>query len=259
MVDISIITATFQREDFLAEAIASVQAIDTLNWEMLIGDDSAEGSAAAVVERFSDSRITYQKNPRPTGGIPALIRNRLASQAKGRILYFLDDDDHLVAESLVAMVHELDKSSAAMAIGDVLPFGKNREALEKERQIWTSAKAFLQTGPSRKKLAMRLLFGMPALVCSSCIIKKSAFLDIGGFDVSIKLCEDVDMYLRAARALDFIYIPRILLKRRYGESSLIFCGSTGDFAESYQRICDNYRQRFGRAEFFLLKLAKTFR
>ncbi len=105
---LSIITPTFRREALLAEAVASVQNIKGIEWEMLIGDDSPEGSAEPFLRSLSDERIRYWKNPQPTGGFPAVIRNRLAEEARGKYLYFLDDDDRVVADSLSAMVAALE-------------------------------------------------------------------------------------------------------------------------------------------------------
>ena len=46
-ISLSIITPTFRREAYLTEAIASVQKIDGLEWEMLIGDVFARSVGGA--------------------------------------------------------------------------------------------------------------------------------------------------------------------------------------------------------------------
>ena len=67
---------------------------------------SPEGSAEPFIGALNDERIRYWKNPEPTGGFPAVIRNRLAEGARGKYLYFLDDDDRISPESLVAIFGE---------------------------------------------------------------------------------------------------------------------------------------------------------
>ncbi len=102
---------------------------------------------------------------------------------------------------------------------------------------------------------MHLLFFNSLLVCSSCVIRKSAFDAIEGFDIGIPLCEDTDMYLKAIRAFGFVYVPVTLLERRCGSASLVQRGGDAQFKESYQMIAANYRARFGAMEFLLIKVA----
>jgi GT2 family glycosyltransferase len=252
---VSIIIPTFRREALLLEAIASVQNVRGIEWEVLIGDDSAEGSAEPYVRALNDERIRYWKNPNPTGGHPAIIRNKLAAEARGKYLYFLDDDDRVVAESLVAMIAALESRGAAVAVGDVRPFGGNQKALEHEERYFARGKAVWAKEKSARVIVTYLLFIQSLLVCSCGIIMRTAFETIGGFDIDIALCEDVEMYLRAIRTFGFVYVPVVLLERRCGAASLINDGSPGQFKDSYRSIHANYRARFGAVEFYTMKLA----
>jgi GT2 family glycosyltransferase len=254
-ITLSIITPTFKREAFLAEAIASIQKIGGIEWEMLIGDDSPEGSAESTVRSFNSERVRYWRNPKPTGGFPAVIRNQLAAEARGKYIYFLDDDDRAVAAALEAMVAALERGSAAVAVADVQPFGDNASALTHEENYFARSRAIWAKETRPRVVAMYLLFVHTLLVCSSCVIRKSAFEAIGGFDTSIALCEDVEMYLRAIRTCGFIYVPAVLLERRCGITSLINGGNAGKFKESYRIIYANYRARFGSMEFFAMRAA----
>src|SRR4051794_387350 len=166
MITLSIITPTFRREALLAEAIASVQKIEGIEWEMLIGDDSPEGSAESTVRAFNDQRIRYWKNPQPTGGLPAVLRNKLAARAAGEYLYFLDDDDRVVPGSLLAMVAALKPGSMGVAVADVRPFGNDPKALKHEEDYFARAKT-VWTGETRARIiATYLLFMNAPLVCS---------------------------------------------------------------------------------------------
>jgi GT2 family glycosyltransferase len=255
MISLSIITPTFRREGLLAEAIASVQEIEGIEWEMLIGDDSSEGSAAPLLRSLADDRIRYWKNPEPTGGFPAVIRNQLAAEARGKYLYFLDDDDRAVAASLRAMVAALELSPAGVAVGDVRPFGDDLMALKHEQRYFAQGRAVWASEKRRHVIVAYLLFIHALLVCSSCVIRKSAFEAIGGFDTRIALCEDIEMYLRAIRSFGFVYVPMVLLERRCGIASLINGRNVAQFKESYQLIYANYRAKFGAMEFFAMKTA----
>jgi len=255
MISLSIITPTFRREAFLMEAIASVQKIRGIEWEMLIGDDSPEGSAEPYVRALNDERIRYWRNPNPTGGFPAVIRNRLAMEADGEYLYFLDDDDRVVAESLPAMVGALESGVAAVAVADVQPFGANQKALEQEENYFAWVRTVWAREKPSRVIVTYLLFFNSLVVCGACIIRRSAFEAIQGFDVRLKLCEDGEMYLRAIRTFGFVYAPVVLVQRRCGVASLINSGTAAQLKDSYRKMHANYRAQFGVVEFFVMKAA----
>jgi glycosyltransferase involved in cell wall biosynthesis len=92
-VDFSVVIPTFRRPKQLEEAIASVLGQTGVAVEIIVVDDSPEGSARAVVEGVADGRVQYLKNPTPTGGSPSAVRNMGWPIAQGAFIHFLDDDD----------------------------------------------------------------------------------------------------------------------------------------------------------------------
>ena len=117
-IDISVVIPTFHREAQVVEAIHSVLAQRNVSLEVIVVDDSAEGSARDAVVSVKDARVHYQLRPEPSGGRPALARNDGAKSARGRYLYFLDDDDMLEPDTLLEMSKALDATpTAGMAFG----------------------------------------------------------------------------------------------------------------------------------------------
>src|SRR6185503_3195756 len=92
-VDVSIVVATFRRPGLVSESIRSALAQSGWNLEVIVVDDSPEGSAQAEIEALGDPRIAYLKMERPSGGRLALVRNAGWRRATGRYVHFLDDDD----------------------------------------------------------------------------------------------------------------------------------------------------------------------
>ena len=103
LIDFSLVVPTFRRRSELIEAISSVLRKHDATIEILVIDDSPEGSAEEAVRGISDSRLTYLKNPNPTGGVPSVVRNIGWPMANGSFVHFLDDDD-IVAEGHYAAV-----------------------------------------------------------------------------------------------------------------------------------------------------------
>lgn len=99
---ISVIIPTYKRENFLEKSIKSILN-QTYPWlELIVVDDDTEnGSAREVVEKFDDKRIKYFVNERKKGANGA--RNTGILNARGDYIAFLDDDDE-------SLPNRLDKS-----------------------------------------------------------------------------------------------------------------------------------------------------
>ena len=96
-IDFSVIIPTFRRPNELLTSVNSALAQAGVTKEIIVVDDSPEGSAYEVVTRLEDPRVVYLKNPKPSGGFPSVVRNLAWERAKGKFIHFLDDDD-IVAE-----------------------------------------------------------------------------------------------------------------------------------------------------------------
>ena len=81
--DLTIIIPTFRREALLLEALQSALAVPGLALEVLVIDDSPEGGAQAVVRALGDARVQYLQQVPPSGGRPAVLRNRGLSWPAG--------------------------------------------------------------------------------------------------------------------------------------------------------------------------------
>src|SRR5258708_984686 len=93
--DVSVIIPTFRRPALLAEAIRSALDQEGVAVEVLVFDDSPEGSAREAVLAIGDARVEYRKREASAGGNPSLVRQEGWPQSKGRYVAFLDDDDRV--------------------------------------------------------------------------------------------------------------------------------------------------------------------
>jgi GT2 family glycosyltransferase len=255
-IDLSVIIPTFRRENEVVQAVESVLRDSAFRVEVLVADDSPDGSAAPYLEKIKDPRFSYTKREVPTGGKPAIVRNELARSARGRYLYFLDDDDTASPATLLAMIRSLDRSGHGVAIGVVRPFGKeDSSVVQAEIEHYRKAEETFQKLRTRYMLVSQLLFKPSIIVCSACIIRREAFEAIGGFDPSFPLYEDVAMYIRAVRRFGYDFVSDVLLDRRTGEPSLIQNERDASRTHvSYRMIHDNYKREFGLPEYAALKL-----
>jgi glycosyltransferase involved in cell wall biosynthesis len=255
--DISVIIPTFHRETQLLEAIGSVLGQPGVSFEIIVVDDSAEGSARDAVASLGEPRVRYVQRSEPSNGRPALVRNEGAQLAKGRYLYFLDDDDILQPETLRVMSQTLDTApQAGMAFGVVEPFGVDEIKLRHERPYFARAHRIARRLRWRLELTASLVFRPPILVNSACMARRAAFTSVGGYDADIPVCEDADMWARIAHSTGYVFVDRPVVRYRTGAPSLMNALVENDqkLHVSYRRIQDKYRKVIGPLKFLAWKI-----
>jgi GT2 family glycosyltransferase len=263
-IDFSVIIPTFRRPRELVEAISSVFSQHDATVEVLVIDDSPEGSAEEAVGTLCDSRIVYLKNPNPTGGVPSVVRNIGWPMAKGRFVHFLDDDD-IVSEGYYAAVKAAfsANSTTGLVFGRIEPFGNGpSDQLEHERRYFADA-ALKATVSSRfgTRFAFtgRMLFDKALLVCSSSIIRRECLTEVGGFDPLIRLMEDADYHVRVMRECGALFLDRTAIRYRVGAPSLMHSPNPTEEQKRNERLGHRqmhmkYRRQRGMIEFYILAL-----
>jgi glycosyltransferase involved in cell wall biosynthesis len=253
---VSVVIPTFRRLGPLREAIESALGQTGVDVEVIVVDDSPEGSAREMVLGMGDSRVRYEQPPTPSGGRPGIPRNHGGALATKEFVHFLDDDDILADGALRALTGALAKRpDAGVAMGVVSPFGDNAEALAHEQAYFREGADVLRRVRSRTELARFMLFGTTPLVNSSCMLRRACLPHVGGYSPVVKYVEDVDFYLRAIRRFGFVFVDQPVVHYRTGTPSLMH--SLEDVTvlrESYRNIYANYRASFGRFDFLRMKL-----
>jgi glycosyltransferase involved in cell wall biosynthesis len=103
---LSIVMPTFQRPDFIEEAILSVCAQEWCDWELSVYDDGDARATRDIIRRLRDPRITYSVNTARLGA----GGNKLAGwqRARGKYISNLDDDDVWEPQFLSTLVPVLE-------------------------------------------------------------------------------------------------------------------------------------------------------
>ena len=259
--DISVVIATCNRPHTLADAVRSSLDQAGTDVEVIVVDDSAGRTAAAVVETLADERVRYVVNAEPSNGRPAIARNYGVSLARAPLVHFLDDDD-LVPPGYyaAAMAVFAARPGLGVVFGTIEPFGDDAAEIGNQRQYFTQARQRAQRCARlghRWAFTAAMLFGPTLLVCSAGMVRREHVAAIGGFDASLPLVEDVDFYMRAMRRGGAHFLDRPALRYRIGPSLMRQPNRDQMILESYQRCHQRYRDQRGSAEFFTLKcLAK---
>lgn len=251
---VSVVIPTFHREQQVVAAVRSALAQRDVDVEVIVVDDSAERSARGAVEGIADERVRYIGCDHTNNG-PARPRNWGLAVARGDFVHFLDDDDELASGALAALVHALDLAPrAGVAIGLVTPVTDDAAALRHERAYFAAAARWLLALRGRFALVSALLFRPAMLVNSACLLRRRAALAVGGYAEDVRLCEDAEFVARVVRETGYVVVPTPVVRYAVGATSLIHSATAASVAESYRKIRERYRERYGALELLMLRL-----
>src|SRR5579872_1776903 len=172
---VSVVIPVYNAAHFLPHAIESIRAQEYQSLEIIVVDDGSSDNCADVAKALGgDVRYERQENRGPSAA-----RNRGLALARGEFIGFLDADDKWPAQKLsVQLGRLLAEPELALVLGRIqyvaLPGGE--------------LPAYQFEGPENTITHVHLGSGL---------YRRRAFERIGGFDESIRFCEDVDWFLRA--------------------------------------------------------------
>jgi glycosyltransferase involved in cell wall biosynthesis len=114
---VSVITPTYNRLDYLKQALTSAVGQTYQNIEIIVCDNYSLEDPRSLVESFADSRIVFSRNSENIG----MIANTLKAfrMAKGKYVACLLDDDMWEADFLAKLIPHLEaNSNLALAFSD---------------------------------------------------------------------------------------------------------------------------------------------
>jgi glycosyltransferase involved in cell wall biosynthesis len=108
---VSIVLPTYNRPDYLREALTSALRQTYQNFEVLVCDNASTEETRRVVQSFTDPRIRYHRRAENLGQTENVIRG--CRESKGEYIANLHDDDMWEPAFLEKLVPPLRENSAA--------------------------------------------------------------------------------------------------------------------------------------------------
>ncbi|MFN3530989.1 MAG: glycosyltransferase family 2 protein [Candidatus Brocadia sp.] len=185
-IKVSVVIPAHNAAKMIAETLESLLAQSFTNWEAIIIDDGSNDGTAAVAGSFAkkDHRIRIVSQQKM--GVSA-ARNMGISMASFDWLLFLDADDLILPQYLERMTRLLISDPSLDAVYCNWARVARDGTLVKEEFCRL-------TGDMFSTFARRALFPIHA-----CIVRRSLVMAVGGFDTSLRTCEDWDLWQRVAR------------------------------------------------------------
>ena len=209
----SVIIPAYDAAATLRGTVASVLAQSDQDFEIIIVDDGSSDNTLNVMLDLAvmDWRIRVVSHP--NSGVSA-TRNYGASLAKGRLIAFLDADDQWQFDKLAQhrVIHALDPQLTAS-------FAKVEFAPERHGKI-ARGRTFSNV-PAGYLNVTDVLVENPVCTTSNLVIEREAFLNLGGFDKSMRYAEDQELLARVIADGGLIQgIDQSLTRYRMSEDGL---------------------------------------
>jgi glycosyltransferase involved in cell wall biosynthesis len=105
---VSVVIPTYNRPEYLKQAIASAVKQTYQNLEIIVSDNCSPENPQAIVESFNDSRIRFWRHPQNIG----MIANQMYGfkMAQGKYVASLHDDDMWNEDFLAKLVPPLEEN-----------------------------------------------------------------------------------------------------------------------------------------------------
>ncbi len=203
-VAVAVVITSYNHARFLLEAIQSVLAQTHPAAELLVVDDGSTDNPAAVVSQCVGVKLLQQHNQ----GLSA-ARNAGLHAVRSDKVVFLDADDRLLPNAISAGL-----ACFASAGGCGLVYGRYRLIDEHGcafGKVWHN--------PVSPQPYRDMLRGNPIGMHATVMYDRARLVACGGFDPTVKRCEDYDVYLRMARHGPIASHPQLVAEyRRHGNN-----------------------------------------
>lgn len=222
-VKISVCVPTYNRQQYLLDALKSAVEQDYDDYEIIVVDDGSDsGNASEIIKSLHSEKIKYYYKVHE--GISA-TRNYAIDKTNGRYIIWLADDDLLQPGALKIYADEIDNNpDVDLFYCKVNVINKNKETINHiSPRDWYGKK---------DELLSALVVGTP-FPDVGCAIKKTLYKQLGGYNTAFKRAEDYELWSRlvTAEKYEVKLINSELYKYRiHGENITGFINEKTDYS-----------------------------
>jgi glycosyltransferase involved in cell wall biosynthesis len=207
---VSVVVPAYNVAPYIAEALQSVVDQTVADYEIIVVNDGASDTPEleAAITPFRD-RLSYLV--KENGGVSS-ARNTGIRHARGEWVVLLDADDILLPHYLEDQLARARQHPTAVVLyGNAVIFGDVPEA----------GRPFMDLSPSSGPVDFAGIATERCTVPMCSMVRRDVLEQVGLYDTSIAVSEDLDLWLRiAAAGLQFNYTDRVIARYRRRAGSL---------------------------------------
>lgn len=200
---ISVIIPVYNRAWAAPRAVRSVLAQTVPASQLIVVDDGSTDDLKGALEGFGDALRLIRRDNRG----PAAARNLGVAKSQGDLIAFLDSDDEWLPDKLARQTARYDPGKPDfLCHTNEIWLRNGREVRQKPRHTKQGGRFF--------ERALELCLISP----SACLMTRSLFDRVGGFDESLPAAEDYDLWLRVLALISVDFVPEALTIKHGGHA-----------------------------------------
>lgn len=202
---VAVVINTFNDAVWLPQAIESVLAQTRRADEIIVIDDGSAEDPTPVIAPYAGVRLVRQ----PNAGLAA-ARNTGLAHARSDHILFLDADDRLKPRAIeTGLACLAGMPEASLVYGGHHTINGDSSRRDPDR-----------FDPVGDKPYRDLLRGNPIAMHATVLYRRDLLEAAGGFDASLRRCEDYDLYLRMARSGPIGCHPNVIAEYRWHDKNM---------------------------------------
>jgi glycosyltransferase involved in cell wall biosynthesis len=200
---VGVVITTYNHAHFLQESLASVSRQTRPSDAVIVVDDGSSDDPAAVVSRFPGAQLIRQENR----GLAA-ARNRGLAALSTTYVVFLDADDRLAPDAVERGLACFGRApECGFVYGGHVYIDRDGSEIGERYE------------PPGDDPHVKLLRGNFIAMHGAVMYRREKLLAVGGFDQTLRRCEDYDVYLRMTRRFPIAgYADRVAAYRLHGRN-----------------------------------------
>lgn len=230
---ISVILPVYNASLYLQAAVSSILNQSFSDFEFLIFDDGSTDKTLQMLKKFASEDTRVKIFSRENKGLIATL-NELIDNSLGRYIARMDADDISLPDRFFKQVMFLDSNPEIVVVGSWIEMIN-----DKSQQI-----SEVRSPIEHEKIDQKNLAGHSSISHPSAMIRKSALLEVGRYDLRFKSAEDLDLWLKLAEVGKLANIPEVLLQYRIHSSAISEIERDGQGIQS-QIACEEAAKRRG--------------
>lgn len=224
--EVTVIIPTRNRWPLLRRALRTALWQEDVDLEVVVVDDGSTDDTPERLAHIDDRRIRIVRHPQSKGLSAA--RNAAIREAGSPWLAFLDDDDLWAPRKLRL---QLDAAG-----GDIVLVSSGTVFVDAAGSVLHQRSPATRLPDPREQLLSWNVVGGP-----SGVIARTTFVrEVGGFDESLSMLEDWDLWLRLSSAGGFAGVPDLLVAYTLHAGNM-HARSTSELVQQLDRIAAKLR------------------
>lgn len=226
---VSVVITTYDRPQLVRRAIKSVLAQTYEPLEIIVVEDGSDSGVEAWLEEQGFDHVRHIRHEENQG--LAAARNTGLRYAQGKYVAYLDDDDEWLPQKTLKQIELTEKD-----IGDCAVIYCGGIVISPNGGMLSEGTPYLR-GDIRATIRNKGLYTIP----SSCLFRRKALDQIGGYDEDLSSHIDHDIWLQLAQARYAAdYVDECLVKVHQHQSYQMTTDTEARM-QATRAFCDKWR------------------